>query len=269
MPWPDTPPGRAYASRVRALLDRCEGKGPAARNPEYTLRGLLRCALCGKAMTPASSRKKGKVYRYSRCVTRAKEGRDACEARPLADAIERFVVERIREATRSGLLAREVERRLAGRLAREREKLETERAELPRQIVSLSAEGKRLVDLLATAAGPAHRMLAERRQEVGATLARREARLADVERELDALDETEVEGRWVAQRLADFDVVWDALTPENRGRLARALVREVLVDEPSGTVTAVLAEPWVEDGDPGPAPEALPTQPSVTVEVSP
>ena len=67
------------------------------RNPNYILRGVIRCDLCGKAMTPASTRKKGKEYRYYRCVTRDKQGKDACQGRPLpADAIEAFVVDRLR-----------------------------------------------------------------------------------------------------------------------------------------------------------------------------
>ncbi len=41
-------------------------------------------ALCGKAMTLASTCKKnGLEYRYYRCVTRDKAGRKACDAPPL------------------------------------------------------------------------------------------------------------------------------------------------------------------------------------------
>ena len=90
--------------RAQTILD-----GHGARklrngsNPSYLLRGLLRCGSCGKAYTPGSTKKKGKEYRYYRCVTRDKKGARACIERPLpAEAIEGFVVERIREATRNG-----------------------------------------------------------------------------------------------------------------------------------------------------------------------
>ena len=49
--------------------------------------------------------------------------------------------------------------------------------------------------------------------------------------------------------LTGFDKVWDTLSSENRGRLVRAIVDRVEVDEPNGDVKAYLA-------DLGPAPNA-------------
>ena len=59
-------------------------------NPEYALRGLLRCGRCDEAMCPGSTTKKsGKTYRFYRCSTRDKYGTDRCSARPLpAGALE-------------------------------------------------------------------------------------------------------------------------------------------------------------------------------------
>lgn len=78
-------------SRVRALLEPAERAGPKRRrsNPDYILRGLLRCACCGSAFTPGSTYRGDREYRYYRCVTRDKQGKDACPASPLpAAAIE-------------------------------------------------------------------------------------------------------------------------------------------------------------------------------------
>ena len=36
--------------------------------------------------------------------------------------------------------------------------------------------------------------------------------------------------------MARFDSVWEALTPENKRRLLRAVVKEIIIDEPSGKV---------------------------------
>ena len=53
-------------------------------NPEYVLRGLLRCGRSDEAMCPGSTTKKsGKTYRFYRCSTRDKFGKDRCAARPL------------------------------------------------------------------------------------------------------------------------------------------------------------------------------------------
>jgi hypothetical protein len=90
---------REAFEKVQEILDENGSKLPGrGRNPEYLLRGLLVCASCGKAFTPASTRKGEKEYRYYRCVTRDKKGRDACPSAPLpAGAIEAHVIERIRE----------------------------------------------------------------------------------------------------------------------------------------------------------------------------
>jgi len=242
--------------RLRAILNARSGaKQQRPRNLAYLLRGILRCAHCDAAMTPASTRKNGSDYRYYRCVTRDKKGRKACPARPLpAGAIEGFVVERIREATTDGALAADVERQLRARVEKRRSRLLTERRKLPAQIAKLSAEGRRLVEKIGEAAGAASGLLDQRIAEVGGELSRCEQRLAEVERDLAALDQVEIEGKWVVQALTGFNDVWDVLTIENRARLVRALVRRVEVDETTGEATAILTDLGIEDiaGDDAP-----------------
>ena len=248
------------------------------RNPDYVLRGLLRCACCGAAFTPASARKGKRTYRYYRCVTRDKNGRAACPARPLpAAAIEDFVIERIHEATAGGALAAEVRARVAERVERERAELRKERAGLPRAIATLSAEGQQLVSKATSLSGTAARLLDDRLEEVGQELARLRDRLAIVEQRLAGLDDLEAEATWVAAALDDFAALWEAMTPANRYRLVHALVREVLVDEPSGNVTATLIDfgapsEVVEEEQPDEAPPP-PTRPGLRLvqpmEVSP
>lgn len=232
-------------AEARALLESHGGK-KIRRRPDspYLLRGLLRCALCGKAYTPASTSKKtGKEYRYYRCVTRDKAGRKACPARPLpADAIEEFVVERIRESTIDGSLTVGVAGELKELFEGRRGALQTERQGLPAQIASLSAEGRKLVETLGTVNGTARRLLEERIEEIGDQLGRCETRLYAVERALEELKRTEIEASWVAEALAHFDEVWDVLTVENQARLVGAVIKEVLVDDVKGTVSAELVD---------------------------
>lgn len=83
---------------------------------------------------------------------------------------------------------------------------------------------------------PGWKFLEERFEKLGEHLGHLEARLAEVERELASLENVEVEAGWVAQCLADFNTCWDVLTPENRGRLIRALVHRIEVDEPANRV---------------------------------
>lgn len=77
---------------------------------------------------------------------------------------------------------------------------------------------------------------------LGNDLGRCEARLATVERELATLERTELESSWVASCLNDFTAIWDVLTPENRGRLLRAVVQRVEVDEPANRVKVSIVD---------------------------
>jgi DNA invertase Pin-like site-specific DNA recombinase len=235
--------GDTYA-RVQAILDDATGQTTNhGRNPDYILRGLLRCACCGSAFTPASTRKENTEYRYYRCVKRDKEGRDACPSAPLpADAIEGYVIERLREAVAEGSLAADVTAAVKQRVVARRKDLAVERKKLPTEIAKLSSEGKRLVEAMADMKESARRLVERRLQEIGEQLARGEARLATVVRETGALDAVQVEAGWVAQVLADFTEVWDVLTPENRGRLLRAVVQGVEVDEPANVVKVFMAD---------------------------
>ena len=231
-------------TRVRALLDgiRKVAADPG-RNPDYLLRGILRCGCCGSAFTTASTRKGTTEYRYYRCVKKDKEGREACPSSPLpAAAIEGYVIERLREAVADGDLAEDVTSAVTTRVAARRKDLLVERKKLPGKIAELSSEGKRLVETMADQKEAARRLVERRIQEIGEELARQEARLSEVEREAASLDSVEVEAGWVGQVLADFTSVWDVLTPENRGRLLRAVIQSVEVDEPANQVKVVLAD---------------------------
>ena len=73
-------------------------------------------------------------------------------------------------------------------------------------------------------------------------LARYEEQLREVERQLAAEIEAEIDAEWVAATLRDFDAVYENLTPDNRARLLRALVARIDVDEPEGTVEIQLAD---------------------------
>ncbi len=64
---------------------------------------------------------------------------------------------------------------------------------------------------------------------------KRQDRLAEVEREL--MVSTSSPSRWVADMLRDFGAGWNGMTSPNRRKLVHALLEEVEVNEPAGTVT--------------------------------
>ena len=215
----------------------------AARNPEYLLRGVVRCARCGASFTSASTTTRGVTHRYYRCATRDKQGRQACPARPMpAGAIEAYVVERLRAAVAGGDLGSEVTAAVERRVADVRRNLDVERRMLPGQIASLSAELQRDADTLQHLTGAARRPIEARLQAAGDQLARREARLVAVEIELHRLEGIVVEAAWVAECLTDFHRIWDVLTPENRARLLRVVIERVEFDEPANEIRVFLAD---------------------------
>jgi DNA invertase Pin-like site-specific DNA recombinase len=234
--------------RVQALLGaRHDDSKPEARtrNPGYLLVGLLRCGSCGAAMTPATARAHGKQYRYYRCATRDKQGRNACPSRPLpAQALEGFVVDRIREATTGPAgraLAADVVAAIRAKVDHEREDLAVERRGLPGRIAHAAAEKARLARNLQRTRNAALRAVIE--DQIGHLAdehVSREQRLAAIDARLAALDAARVEADWIGAALRDFESLWEAMTPENRVRLVRAVVDRVEVDEATGTIEAHL-----------------------------
>ena len=240
---------RARFHHIQVLLKDHQGRSlKLGRNPDYILLGVIRCKICGRAMTPASTRKKGKEYRYYRCVTRDKQGKDACAARPLsAEAIEEFVVDKIRAATSDGSFAADVTAQLEDRVETRREHLLDEQKGIPRELAKLKSEGKKLAESMADKEGAARRLIDERIAEIERQLATHEVRLAEIQQVLGDLDARVVEGRWVTDTLAHFDKVWEALNVLNQARLVRAIVEEVLIHEQNGTVEVVLADIGLDD----------------------
>lgn len=92
-------------ARVQQLLaNNRNGRsiGPGTRNKHAALLGsLIKCGVCGKAMAHSYAKRGSRLFRYYRCTTAQKVGRDACPAPNLAAAeIEEFVVEQVRGMAR-------------------------------------------------------------------------------------------------------------------------------------------------------------------------
>ncbi len=250
--------------KVERMLARCEGNGKRyPTNPDYLLRGILRCGRCNSIMTPASTRKGDKVYRYYRCGNRDKNGKDACPVRQIpAIAIENFVAERIRQFSMDKALAKQIGEKLDDKIKKLETRLEKERKELPERIAKLAAEGRELLEKASELTGDAARVPEKCLDEVGEHLAEAENRLSNVEYALDQLPRIDAEKTWVTTAVERFDSIWETMSPLNRGRLVKLLVKKVVVDEEKGSVTAILTDldlPDLEAGLEGDEPTAGPS----------
>ena len=116
------------------------------------------------------------------------------------------MVDRIREATADGALAEAVAARMNARVAQQRRQLHETRKTLFREVASLSAQSKRLVDALIEASGTARRLIEERLEAVGRSVTAAEDRLAETERALTALDDHVAEAEWVRSRCSNASI---------------------------------------------------------------
>ncbi len=194
-------------------------------------------------MTPASTRKGNRTYRFYRCITRDKRGKEACPGRPLpAAAIEAYVVDRLRDMGTSERFTGEVTDGLGARLAAERDALAAEAARLVPAIARLQQESTRLLETFGALAGLAKSHAEGRFAQTCRDLEELRERAKQVEHQRLLLRETEATAAWVAEVIADFDGLWKAMTPENRRRLLAALIESVIVHEDAGTMEITFAD---------------------------
>lgn len=229
---------------VQRMLD---GRMPSTRfagvNFEYVLRGLLRCSICGELMTPSSSSSFGAHYRYYRCTTRDRKGAKSCPAGHVpAPAIERFVADRLAEVRLEQVFAPAVLSAVEARFREHRERLETLRTQLPEKVGLHSANASRLVEELTRLHGRARDLAEASLQAESEKLALAERQLAEVMRNTAALDAVPQSPDAYRAVLSDFGVLWRAMSVTARGRLLRALLDHVDVNERTDQVDVYLIE---------------------------
>ncbi len=221
--------------KVQTLLSQNGRTGGAQVRNKYgaLLRGLLKCKGCGHAMTHTfSSGRKGRFYRYYRCVRAIKTGAHACESGTLpAQEIERVVVDEVRAlATDTALLA-EVLAEAQESVAGERSTLATERDDLKAELRSQHQELRRLVKDGRTDRETTARIadLNDRIRTGDQRLRELDARIAELERENITRAEAEA-------AFADFDGLWANLSPREQARLLNLLIAAVEYDASAGSV---------------------------------
>lgn len=234
---------------ARAILDAqaIDGKR-TGRNAAYVLQSVLRCGCvlqsgeaCGHAMSPGSGGKGNGRYRYYRCVGKEK-GANACEARPLpADAIEAFVVDRLREIASAGQVTAELTR-FADRLESiERPGLVTRAAEYAPRIAQVSASGSELADRMVQANAGARSFMERQLETLGAELETLQSELAALQARIATIDAVVSEARWIVDQLATVGATWDHASHETRGHIVRAMVRSVHVNEAANEIAIVFS----------------------------
>ncbi len=214
--------------RVQERLQDAKPQRRSSSSPAL-LAGLLRCAACDAAMTPAFTQKRGTRYRYYSCLRAQKHGRRSCPSKSLpARDIEQSVVDRLRAIGQDpALIEATLEQARLVRRARRRE-LEAELGQVRDQLDEAHSERRRL--LIRMAAGM------PRCGEDEADVPALEGRLAALAQELDSLRRFRIDAADLRKALAQFTPVWDHLTSLEQQRIVRLLVERIDYDGRSGKV---------------------------------
>ena len=216
--------------RVQALLGRNgETGGTEVRNRHGALlKGLIRCASCGCAMTHSFAvNGSGTRYRYYVCITRLKKGAHACpDGKVSAHDVEQQVVERIRAIGRDPALVSETVAQASAQLEERRALLDAERRQLTRDLGHQKTAVKRL------SVGPSRNGDSNDWRLTGAQarIQAIETRLAAIGREIEVAGTTEIDEGAVARALSQFDGIWETLWPTERARIVALLLEGIDYD---------------------------------------
>lgn len=219
-------------NQVQTLLARNSRSGGAVRNKHGALlRGILRCSACDCSMSHSFSSKGSRRYRYYVCNKAQKQGWQTCPSPSVpAGEIERFVVEEIRAIGLDPLLIKET---LAGTRRHTEERLERLTAERKRVQLGLRDDHLELSRLT-----PSDHRLADAHDRIRAA----ERHVTEIDNELESLAGGLVDEAEVVAALADFDAVWNCLTPREQSRLVELLVEEVRYDGHGGKIAITFRE---------------------------
>ncbi|HEY7310277.1 MAG TPA: recombinase family protein [Gemmataceae bacterium] len=222
--------------RVQALL-RSHGPrlGPPSRH-RFTalLKGLLHCGPCACAMTPAhTTRKGGQRYRYYTCVHAQKNGWESCPSKSIPAAeIEQVVVEQIQRLGRDPLVLENLLTQVRHEDESRVTEWEGERLVLERDLLRGQSELRKL--LAEVGSGVASGGAVMRLAELQARLAQVEQRLARLRGQMEALAQERLDEAAATQALSGLVPAWEAMTPDEQGRVVRLLVSRVDYDGKQG-----------------------------------
>jgi site-specific DNA recombinase len=229
--------GREVFDRVQKWLAvNAAAKGAARRaRSDYLLCGLLRCQVCGSAMTARSSSSRGREYRYYVCTKVEHGGAGACPVRYApAGAIEDFVVQRVRAiATQPELLSQvlaTMERRRRDVLPA----LQQEHARLEAEQVRCRQEARDVLRAIGGDKAGQGSVAAEHLAELEAHAATIVKRLGELKEEIATLESRTVTTADVASAIALFDPIWDLLQDRERSRILNLLLERIEYDGVKG-----------------------------------
>jgi site-specific DNA recombinase len=226
-------------ARVQKLLARQGPEGPATRRRrhDFLLGGLLRCRVCGSAMTPSWSTKAGREYRYYVCTKVDRIGRKACPVRSVpAGTTEEFVVKHIRAIATAPALLTRVVAALEQQGTERVPALEAEQQRLEREHRQCREEARGVMAALGGDSARQNGLAAERLAELDQRVSQLERRLAEIQDELARIARSTVSHAQVQRAMELFDPIWDVLLDRERYRIMHLLLERIVYDGEKGEI---------------------------------
>jgi site-specific DNA recombinase len=214
---------------VQRLIAANGRDGGSTRNrSQALLMGLIRCAHCNAAMTPTTTRRGSKQYRYYVCTSAQKKGWATCPSKSLsARKVEGAVIEQIKAIARDPAMITATVEAAHNEHQRQRDQREAETRALSAEIKKLAAEEGRLASATTRGGQAAH--AAQRR--LGELAARRAGLQAKVEAlRQEQANDLPPDTDQLRRTLESFEPVWEALMPAERVNVARLLIAGVVYD---------------------------------------
>jgi site-specific DNA recombinase len=220
--------------KVQSTLQRnCRSGGVAVRNRHGALlKGLLFCAGCKRAMVHSFTSRGEKRYRYYTCTRAIHSGRKACPSGSLPAAeIERVVVEHVRGIADDTGLRAEVLCQAQEQFASELAELTTEKRGLEQELGWHQNDIRKLIG-----SGPVTGQAANRLAELNDRIAVGETRLRELRNRIEEHERDLLNSGDIDVAFADFDNVWNALSPREQAQVLELLVARVEFDAADSTV---------------------------------
>ena len=196
------------------------------------LKGLLFCSACNRTMVHSFTGRGSKRYRYYTCTRAIKNGRDTCPSKSLPAAeIEKVVVDQIRCIAHDRDLRTEVLQQARAHVESELKDLRLEQRGLARELARHHDDLRKLaIDAPASGATTA------RIADLHGLVARAETRLAELAKQVGDLERERLDEADVAAAFADFDKVWNALSPREQAQVLALLVARVEFNAGDSTI---------------------------------
>ncbi|MBI4370388.1 MAG: recombinase family protein [Elusimicrobia bacterium] len=248
---PGEHPGIIPEDIFNKVQEVMNGNGKGRRNKmveslkhAYILRGLIRCASCGQAMTPHGVLKKNKLrFFYYRCVSVAKMDRNACAVRSVpAQAIEDFVLKRLGLLSSDEKLIKEIVKKAKVSAEVELPVKRKQRSYFTAEIGKIDAEARNLVSMLGEQGAdcPKRTFYEARLDELAARKPEFGEKLALLDKEILELERQEIDAEAVRRYMRNFLTLYEKLGQVEKKEMLCRLVKQVILDGEKSRVRITL-----------------------------